>query len=182
MIVAISGLHGTGKSTIAKLLAENLGILYYSTGQAFRDLAEESGMTLEEYTNYVEKNPEIDKTLDKKVVDMAKKGSIIVDSQLSGHLLKSIADFKIYLTCPLEIRVKRMTARDQSSYDAKVKETTLREESELKRFNKLYNIDLSDNDFIHNFFDLIIDTESLSVEEVLQIILKELERIKPNDF
>lgn len=182
MIIAISGLHGTGKSTIAKLLAENLGILYYSTGQAFRDLAEESGMTLEEYTNYVEKNPEIDQTLDKKVVDIAKKGSIIIDSQLSGHLLKSIADFKIHLTCPLKIRVKRMTARDQSSYDAKLKETTLREESELKRFNKLYDIDLSDNDFIHNFFDLIIDTESLSVEEVLQLILKELERIKPNNF
>jgi len=182
MIISISGLHGTGKSVIAKLLAKNRGILYYSTGQAFRDLAEENGMTLEEYTNYVEKNPKIDKTLDKKVVEMAKKGSIIIDSQLSGHLLKSIADFKIHLTCPLKIRVKRMAARDQSSYDAKLKETTLREESELKRFNELYNIDLSDNEFIHNFFDLIIDTESLSVEEVLQIILKELERIKPNDF
>ena len=182
MIIAISGLHGTGKSVIAKLLAENLGILYYSTGQAFRDLAKENNMTLEEFTNFVENHPNIDKELDNRVVNMANKGDIIIDSQLSGHLLKSIADFKIYLTCPLEIRVKRMVARDQSSYNAKIKETTLREESELKRFNKLYNIDLSDNDFIHNFFDLIIDTESLSVEEVLQIILKELERIKPNDF
>ena len=182
MIITISGLHGTGKSVIAKLLAENQGILYYSTGQAFRDLAEENGMTLEEYTKYVEENPKIDKSLDNKVVEIAKKGNIIIDSQLSGHLLKSIADFKIHLTCPLKIRVKRMVARDQGSYDAKLKETTLREESELKRFNKLYNIDLSDNEFIHNFFDLIVDTESLSIEEVLQIILKELERIKPNDF
>ena len=182
MIITLSGLHGTGKSTIANLLAENLGILYYSTGKAFRDLAEENGMTLEEYTNYVEKNPEIDKNLDTKVVDMAKKGNIILDSQLSGYLLKSIADFKIHLTCPLNIRVKRMTARDQSSYDAKLKETTLREESELKRFNTLYNIDLSDNNFIQNFFDLIIDTEHLSIEEVLKIILKELEKIKSNDF
>ncbi len=182
MIIALSGLHGTGKSTIAKLLAENLGIRYYSTGQAFRDLAEEKNMSLEEFTNYVEENPEIDKNLDKKVLDMARKGSIIIDSQLSGHLLKSIADFKIHLTCPLKIRVKRMAERDQSSYDAKLKETTLREESELKRFNKLYSIDLSDNDFIQNFFDLIIDTESLSIEEVVRLILKELEKIKPNDF
>ena len=177
MIITLSGLHGTGKSTIAKLLAENLGILYYSTGKAFRDLAEENGMTLEEYTNYVEKNPEIDKSLDTKVVDVAKKGNIILDSQLSGYLLKSIADFKIHLTCPLNIRVKRMTARDQSSYDAKLKETTLREESELKRFNKLYNIDLSDNNFIQNFFDLIIDTEHLTIEEIVDKILPELDKI-----
>ena len=182
MIITLSGLHGTGKSTIAKLLAENLGILYYSTGKAFRDLAEENGMTLEEYTNYVEKNPEIDKNLDTKVVDMAKKGNIIFDSQLSGYLLKSIADFKIHLTCPLKIRVKRMVARDQSSYDAKLKETTLREESELNRFNELYNIDLSDNDFIQNFFDLIIDTESLSIEEVLQICPIKKDIIQQKEF
>ena len=176
MIIAISGLHGTGKSVIAKLLAENLGILYYSTGQAFRDLAKENNMTLEEFTNFVENHPNIDKELDNRVVNMANKGDVIIDSQLSGHLLKSIADFKIHLTCSLKIRVERMAARDQSSYDTKLKETILREESELNRFNKLYNIDLSDNDFIKNYIDLIIDTERLSIDEVLQIILKEIEK------
>ena len=64
MIIAISGLHGTGKSTIAKKIAEKLGIRHYSTGDAFRELAEEMNMTLEEFTAYVEKNPEIDKKLD----------------------------------------------------------------------------------------------------------------------
>jgi cytidylate kinase len=175
MIIAISGLHGTGKSVIAKLLAKNLGVLYYSTGQAFRDLAKENNMSLEEFSNFVEKHPDIDKELDNRVLKMAKEGDIIIDSQLSGYLLKSIADFKIHLTCPLKIRVKRMAVRDQSSYDAKLKETTLREESELKRFNELYNIDLSDNIFIQNFFDLIIDTGRLSIDEVLKTILKELE-------
>jgi cytidylate kinase len=174
MIISVSGLHGTGKSTIAKLMAERLGILYYSTGQAFRDLAKEKNMSLEEYTNFVENHPDIDKDLDNKVVNMAKKGNIIIDSQLSGHILKSIADFRIHLTCPLKIRVKRMSGRDQTSFEEKLKETPLREKSELERFKNLYNIDLSDKNLINEFFDLIINTENLSIEEVLAKILSEL--------
>ncbi|MBA7533896.1 Cytidylate kinase [subsurface metagenome] len=174
MIISVSGLHGTGKSTIAKLMAERLGILYYSTGQAFRDLANEKNMSLEEYTNYVENHPDIDKDLDNKVVNMAKKGNIIIDSQLSGYILKSIADFRIHLTCPLKLRVKRMSERDQTSFEEKLKETSLREKSELERFKKLYNIDLSDKNSINEFFDLVINTENLSIEEVLDKILSEL--------
>jgi len=174
MIITISGLHGTGKSVIAKLMAERLGILYYSTGQAFRDLAKEKNMSLEDYTNFVENHPDIDKDLDNKVVNMAKKGNIIIDSQLSGHILKSIADFRIHLTCPLELRVKRMSGRDQTSFEEKLKETILREKSELERFKNLYNIDLSDKNLINEFFNLIINTENLSIEEVLAKILSEL--------
>ena len=64
MILTISGLHGTGKSTIGKLIAEDLGIQYYSTGQAFRDLANEMNMSLKEFSKFVEKTPKIDKKLD----------------------------------------------------------------------------------------------------------------------
>ena len=177
MIISVSGLHGTGKSTIAKLMAERLGILYYSTGQAFRDLANEKNMSLEEYTNYVENHPDIDKDLDNIVVNMAKKGNIIIDSQLSGHILKSIANFRIHLTCPLELRVKRMSERDQTSFEEKLKETTLREKSELERFKKLYNIDLSNINSINEFFNLVINTENLSIEEVLDKILSELKNL-----
>jgi cytidylate kinase len=177
MIIAISGLHGTGKSTIAKLLADKLGIFYYSTGQAFRDLAKENNMSLEEYSHFVEMHPDIDKELDNKVVNMAKKGSIIIDSQLSGHILKSMANFKVQLTCPIEVRVKRMADRDKTSYEEKLNETTIREKSELERFKKLYNIDLSDNKSTKEFFDLIINTEHLTIEEIVDKILTELNKI-----
>ncbi|MFX1601030.1 MAG: (d)CMP kinase, partial [Promethearchaeota archaeon] len=121
MIIVISGLHGTGKSIIGKLIAERLGVQYYSTGQAFRDLAHEMNMTLEEFTKYVEKNPKVDQKLDNKIIEIARKGNIIIDSQLGGYILKSIADFKILLTCPLEIRVKRMSERDNTNYEKKLK-------------------------------------------------------------
>jgi len=177
MIITISGLHGTGKSTIAKLIAEKLKIHYYSTGQAFRDLAQEMKMTLEEFTEYVEKNPEIDKKLDEKIIEIARKGNVIIDSQLSGHILKSIADFKILLSCPLEIRVKRMAERDDTNYEKKLKETKMREESEFERFKRLYDIDLNDREEIKRLYDLIINTENLTVKEILDKILLTLEKV-----
>ena len=176
MILTISGLHGTGKSTIGKLIAENLGLKYYSTGQAFRDLAEESDMTLKEFTVYVEKNPQIDKELDKKIIEIAKEGTIIIDSQLSGYILLNIADFKIFLKCPIEVRVKRMAQRDNVGYKKKLKETVLRENSELERFKILYNIDLSDYKQINKMHDLVIDTKNLSIEEIVKLILSKLKK------
>ncbi|MFX0136435.1 MAG: (d)CMP kinase [Candidatus Hodarchaeota archaeon] len=176
MIITISGLHGTGKSTIGKLIAEKLGIQYYSTGQAFRDLAQDMNMTLEEFTEYVEKNPKIDEKLDEKIIEIAQKGNIIIDSQLSGYILKYIADFKILLICPLEIRVKRMAERDNTPYEEKLKETKLREESELDRFKHLYNINLSDQEEIKKTYDLIINTANSTVDEILNKILSTLKK------
>ena len=173
MILTISGKHGSGKSVIGKKIALALDIKYYSTGQAFRDLAKEMNMSLEEFTQYVENHPEIDQVLDKKIVDIAKKGDIIIDSQLSGHLLQNIADFKIMLKCPLETRVKRMADRDQTSYEEKIKETMVREKSEQERFKILYDINLEDN----KIYDIIIETENLSIEEVLNKILEEIKKI-----
>ena len=167
MILTISGKHGSGKSVIGKKIALALDIKYYSTGQAFRDLAKEMNMSLEAFSQYVENHPEIDQELDKKIVEIAKKGDIIIDSQLSGHLLQNIADFKIMLKCPLETRVKRMADRDHTSYEEKLKETRVRENSEQERFKILYEIDLEDN----TIYDLILETENLSIEEVLNKIL-----------
>ena len=167
MIITISGLHGTGKSTIGKLIAQRMSLKYYSTGQAFRDLAKEMKMTLEEFTDYVEENPDVDKKLDNKIIEIAQKGNIIIDSQLSAYILDSIAQFKILLTCPLELRVKRMAERDKTPYENKLNETIIREESELERFEKLYRIDLNNV----KIYNLILETENLTVEEIVEKII-----------
>ena len=176
MIIAISGLHGTGKSTIAKKLADSLGLRYYSTGNAFRELADEMDMTLEEFSKHVEEHPRIDEKLDDRLMKEAKRGDVVVESQLSGYLLDDLADYKILLTCPLETRVKRMADRDGTDYEEKLKETRLRERSELERFKKLYDIDLGDQREKKKVFDLILSTEDLSVEEVHEKILSFIKR------
>jgi cytidylate kinase len=57
-----------------------------------------------------------------------------------------------------------------------LKETLLREKSELDRFKKLYNIDLRNEQIINELYDIIIDTESLSIQQVLKKIILELEK------
>lgn len=176
MIIAISGLHGTGKSTIGELLSEQLQLEYYSTGNAFRELAKKHGKSLKEFTAYVEQHPEIDKELDDYIVDIAKKGNIVVDSQLSGHILKDVADIKFLFTCPINVRVERMAKRDGSTFDEKLEETTVREQSELERFKILYDIDLADELSLQETFDYIISTEHLSIDEVLQKVISLIEK------
>ncbi len=174
MIITISGLHGTGKSTVGKLVAKALGLDYYSTGQAFRDLANEMEMNLQEFSRYVENHPNIDKKLDEKIIKIAEKNNILIDSQLSGHILRNVADFKIHLTCSLETRVRRIADRDQSSYELKMKETLIRESSELERFKKLYDINLDELEENKLFHDLVIDTEGISIDEIVELIVSKL--------
>jgi len=174
MIISISGLHGTGKSTVGKLVAKALGLNYYSTGQAFRDLAKEMGKNLQDFTRYVEDHPDIDKKLDEKILKIAEKDNILIDSQLSGHILRNVADFKIHLTCSLETRVRRIAERDQASYELKMKETQIRELSELERFKKLYGIHLDDLEEISRIHDLVLDTEGLSIDEIVELIISKL--------
>jgi len=179
MILCISGFHGTGKTTVGKKVAERLNLDYYSTGQAFRDLANEYKMNLEDFSKYVEDNPEIDEKLDNKVIQMArKKDDIVLESLLSGYILQGKSDCSILLKAPLEIRVKRMVERDNSDFKEKLKETKIREKSEIQRFIDLYNIDLTDRELRSNVFDLIIDTGNLSVEEVVEKIINYLEKQK----
>lgn len=173
--IAISGFHGTGKSTIGSILAEKLNLKHYSTGDAFRSLAKEKGMSLREFSMYVEDNPDIDEMLDQKVITKTSKHeNIVVDSLLSGYLLKDIADFKVLLTAPLKTRVKRMTERDDTNYQKKLSETKFRERSEIERFKDLYNIDLEEEILKKQIFDLIIETQHYSVKEIANMIIAKM--------
>ena len=48
MIITISGTPGSGKSTVAKMIATKLGFKHYSTGDFMRQMAKERGISLEE--------------------------------------------------------------------------------------------------------------------------------------
>lgn len=170
MIIAVAGLHGTGKSTIAKKLAEKFGCAYHSAGIAFRQMAEDKGMNLEEFSIFAESHKEIDIEVDNSVYEKAKdEKKYVFEGQLPVYMLKDRLEYAILLTCSDEVRIQRMMGRDGKNLTEQLRETQIREESERQRFIDLYNIDVMESQRILNTFHLIVDTSRMTAEECFGI-------------
>jgi len=145
MIISIAGLHGTGKSTIAKLIADRFGFKYYSTGMLFRAKAKDLNISLVEFSKLAEKDETIDRDLDRRIVEMAEEGgNYVFEGQLPTYMLGQLKDLAIHFRCQESVRIRRMAARDDQDINAQTKETLHREQSERQRFIQLYGIDVMD--------------------------------------
>lgn len=163
--VAISGLHGTGKTTAAKALSDKFDLRYVSAGSVFREMAEEKGMNLKKFSEYVEENPELDRDLDERTAEESKKDDVLIDARLAGWMAEG-ADIRILLIAPLEERVERISRREDRSYEEVMDETVAREKSEKERFKELYDIDVDD----YSVFDLVLDTGKFNKDEMIEIL------------
>jgi cytidylate kinase len=154
LVIAVSGLHGSGKSVHAKRLAKTFGLRHVSAGMLFRRMAEERDMTLEEMSRLAKEDPEIDRLLDDRTKMEASRGRVVIDAALSGWMVEN-ADIKIFLTAPFEARVRRIADRDCASIGEAREVTRLREEVERDRFRKYYGIDIYDL----SIYDVVLNTE-----------------------
>ena len=171
MIIAISGKAGSGKSTVAKLVAERLKLKHYSIGDLMRKLAKEKGMSLSKMSKLAEKDKSIDMELDKKTIELREKNNFVIDGRLTAYFLP-YADLKVFLDCDDKVRAERILKDKRSGERSKslrelVKQIRQREQSERKRYIRLYKIDYRDK----SFYSLIIDTTNLSIMEVADKII-----------
>jgi cytidylate kinase len=166
-VVTLGGLHGTGKSSVADMIADELKLRRTSAGMIFRQMAAEKGMSLEEFSRYAEDHLEIDEQLDSTLTHEAEKGNIVLDGQLAAWMAKEHADFRILLTAPEEVRIQRIADRDGVDYEHAHHETLAREESERERYKEYYGIDVSD----HSIYDLILNTDKFTLDEVVDILV-----------
>ena len=172
MIITIGGLAGTGTSTAAEMLSEKLDIPYSSAGSIFRQMAEEKGMSVLEFSEFAEGNDDIDKEIDKRQAELAKSSeNLIVEGRLSAYFVD--ADLKVWFITPFDVRSKRISNRESKSVDIAKEEIITRERSEALRYKEIHNIDISNMDI----YDLILNTDSFDPESLSEIIIQTLKVI-----
>jgi len=170
-VVAIGGPPGSGKTTYAKRIAEALGLQYKSAGTIFREMSSELGVSLVELNKLAEKEKWIDYYVDKKSLEEALKGNVVIEGHLVPWILNHVADLKIYFYASLKTRVKRIAAREGRDEREVFMETAQREYSHALRFRRLYGIDITDL----SIYDLVINTDALTIEDVNSIIDRAVE-------
>ncbi|HZD12206.1 MAG TPA: AAA family ATPase [Candidatus Binatus sp.] len=174
MIITISGYHGTGKTTYAARLAKHEGLRHVSAGALFRKLAKEKGLTLEELGQLALKDPSIDRLIDEKTMAEAEKGNVVIDGQISGWILKEIADLRIYLTTPDNIRIMRIAERDRLSLEEAKRQTINRERVQSERYKLHYGFKVEDR----SIYNLILDTSIGPIDQVTRILVDTAEAAK----
>jgi predicted cytidylate kinase len=173
LIITLGGLPGSGKTTVARILAEKLKMEYINAGDIFRNLAAKKGMTLEEFGFFAERNPNIDKAIDKKLLEIARRDNVILEGRLAGIMLElnDMEALKVWLEAPLEVRVERISGRDTKSAEAALADTQMREKSEWDRYYNIYHVDIRDLEV----YNLVIQTQDRTPEDIADEIIKKFE-------
>ncbi len=169
MIITIGGPIGSGKSTVAEAVAKRFGLVHVSAGAIFRQMAEERGLSLQEFSKIAEKDHSFDREIDDRQMKLVKKGNAVVDGRLSGRFIDG--DLKIWLTAPADLRAQRVSKREDKTFKDAKEEMEKREKSEAARYKNIYDINLYDL----SDYDVVLNTAHWDAAGVIKIIEKLIE-------
>ncbi len=185
MIITISGLPGSGKSSVAKLLAKRLKMKRYYIGEMRRELARKRGITLEELNKLGENEEWTDKTVDDYQRELGKReDNFIIEGRTSFFMIPD--SIKVFLDVDIRTGAERIfrvikkegsdkrNEGDFKTIDEAERAMRERIKSDSMRYKKYYGIDFLDK----SHYDMVIDTTDLTIEQAVDKIIKMIEKRK----
>lgn len=166
-----------GKTTVSRIVADNLGLRLVGGGDVLKEMAVEEGYKpggedwwdTDEGIRFLEerkRTPGFDKLVDERLIEKAEKGDLVITSYPVPWLSKF--GLKVWLSGSVESRAKRMAKRDHMDEKKCRGVLAVRDAENHKLYKKIYSIEFG-KDLAP--FDLVIDTDSIDESRVAEIIL-----------
>ena len=169
MLITISGLPGSGTTTVSRLVAAALDLERVPGGEVFRRMAEEAGMSLADFGAYAQQHPEIDRELDDRLQRRAAAGDCVVESRLAGWLAQrsGLRSVRVWVHCDDDVRAARVAERDAISVEQAIADNADRSALERARYRAVYDLDLDDL----TVYDLVLDSSATPAEDLAAAIV-----------
>lgn len=179
-IISLSGELASGKGAVSAVLQEKLNYGIYRNGEYFRKLARQMNMDVTTFNEYVKKHPEIDIQIENSATEYSKThDNFIIDARLGFYAVPE--SFKVYLTVDIDEAArrafndeKRKSSENLRTIEEQKEDLIKRYKIENERYWEVYKIRKED---LSNY-DLVIDTTSITPEEVANKIILEYEKWK----
>jgi CMP/dCMP kinase len=181
MIITIGGNVGAGKTTLAAALSKALDYEELYMGGLMRELAEERGMSLEEFYSKLKAEPDLERSLDERQVKMMReRDNLVVQGRVAWFFAKGspFQVFNIFLAVDPEIGTRRSAARPENvgrEFGELFSANAERTHTELQRYHDLYGIQ---NFLDERHYDFVFNTTGFTEDEVLDKVLAEIDQIK----
>lgn len=178
MHITISGMLGSGKSTICRIFAEKNGYEVYSTGKIQRQVAAEKGLTTLQLNQMMSQNPDLDNSIDTTTVRISRENkdkNIIFDSRMAWYFVDD--SYKVFMTVDPFIAAKRVMRSDRGNVEGytcveEAKKLLMERASvEHQRFMEIYKADYWD----YNNYDLVLDGTWHDPETLATYIFERIE-------
>ncbi len=175
MIITISGMPGSGKSTVGKILAKQLGYRFYSMGDLRGKMALERGMKLDELNKLGESEEWTDREVDEYQKKLGQtEDNFVIDGRLSWYCIPQ--SFKVFLTVKIEEGARRIFKKQRpdeqhaATVEDMVAQIRSRVASDNTRYRKWYGVQFDDP----KNYNLTLDTTALPPKQVVARIRRTL--------
>jgi cytidylate kinase len=171
VVIAVSGMPGSGSTTIAKGIADRLNLGYYSPGEAFKGysgIKKEAEAAIDVWEKFGKSREFHQKNFDQEQIMRAKAGNIVICGKLSIYMLRDIADFRIWIECDINVRAERTAKRDGIPFENALEEISSRERTERESWKAMYGIDYFDQ---KKMADIVIENSSLNERQALEKVM-----------